>query len=102
MRRAVLASRLRIHTSLVHAGGESMRKVLWGTLAIAIAASLALVATAVGAGSARRAIAGCAVGALTLLTDATWTVGADNPAYPPWFGGDEKKPWKVSNPYSGK
>ena len=30
------------------------------------------------------------------------TVGADNPAYPPWFGGDEKKPWKVSNPYSGK
>ena len=34
---------------------------------------------------------------------ATLTVGADNPAYPPWFGGDEKtKPWKVSDPYSGK
>jgi polar amino acid transport system substrate-binding protein len=34
---------------------------------------------------------------------ATLTIGADNPAYPPWFGGDEKtKPWKVSDPYSGK
>jgi polar amino acid transport system substrate-binding protein len=31
------------------------------------------------------------------------TVGADNPAFPPWFGGAEKtKPWKVSDPYSGK
>lgn len=82
-----------------------MRKVLLGTLAVAIAASLALVATAVGAGSAKTAkaaIPGCAVGSLNLLTDGTLTVGADNPAYPPWFGGDEKKPWKVSNPYSGK
>ena len=34
---------------------------------------------------------------------ATLTIGADNPAFPPWFGGDEKtKPWKVSDPYSGK
>ena len=33
----------------------------------------------------------------------TLTIGADNPAYPPWFGGDEKtKPWKVTDPYSGK
>jgi polar amino acid transport system substrate-binding protein len=31
------------------------------------------------------------------------TIGADNPAFPPWFGGAEKtKPWKVSDPYSGK
>ena len=37
------------------------------------------------------------------LRRATLTVGADNPAFPPWFGGDEKtKPWKVSDPYSGK
>ena len=34
---------------------------------------------------------------------ATLTIGADNPAFPPWFGGAEKtKPWKVSDPYSGK
>ena len=31
------------------------------------------------------------------------TIGADNPAFPPWFGGDQKtKPWKISDPYSGK
>ena len=30
------------------------------------------------------------------------TVGTDNPAFPPWFGGNEKSPWKVSDPYSGQ
>jgi len=30
------------------------------------------------------------------------TVGTDNPAYPPWFGGNEKAPWKISDPRSGK
>ena len=30
------------------------------------------------------------------------TVGTDNPAFPPWFGGSEKAPWKVSDPYSGQ
>jgi polar amino acid transport system substrate-binding protein len=30
------------------------------------------------------------------------TVGTDNPAFPPWFGGAENAPWKVSNPYSGQ
>jgi polar amino acid transport system substrate-binding protein len=32
------------------------------------------------------------------------TIGTDNPAYPPWFGGDPAKssPWKVSDPNSGK
>ncbi len=41
---------------------------------------------------------------LGLLDDAgNLTIGADNPAFPPWFGGDEKtKPWKFSDPYSGK
>lgn len=82
-----------------------MRKVLLGSLALAACASLALVATAVGAGSAttaKTAIPGCATGSLNLLKDGVLTVGADNPAYPPWFGGAEKKPWKVSDPYSGK
>src|SRR5581483_8780781 len=30
------------------------------------------------------------------------TVGTDNPAYPPWFGGDAGHGWKVSDPTSGK
>ncbi len=59
----------------------------------------------------RRALGGCRAGcdpglrpaSLTLVSDGTLTIGADNPAFPPWFGGAEKtKPWKVSDPYSGK
>jgi polar amino acid transport system substrate-binding protein len=79
-----------------------MRKALLTTLAVVGAVSLALVATATASRSSAAAIPGCAVGSLNLLEDGVLTVGADNPAYPPWFGGAEKKPWKVSNPYSGK
>ena len=83
-----------------------MRKLLIPSLALAAAAALALAATAAGArtsGAAQAAIPGCAKGSLDLLEDGVLTVGADNPAFPPWFGGDEKtKPWKVTDPYSGK
>ncbi|MFL5980378.1 MAG: ABC transporter substrate-binding protein [Gaiellaceae bacterium] len=44
----------------------------------------------------------CAKGDLPLVTAGQLTVGTDNPAYPPWFGGDEKSPWKVSDPRSGQ
>ena len=37
-----------------------------------------------------------------LINAGELTVGTDNPAYPPWFGGSEKSPWKVSNPASGQ
>jgi polar amino acid transport system substrate-binding protein len=83
-----------------------MRKALIASLALA--AALVVAATATGhstAPAAAAAIPGCAKDKLGLLDSdsATLTVGADNPAYPPWFGGDEKtKPWKVSDPYSGK
>ena len=83
-----------------------MRTALIASLALA--AALVLAATATGrsnAPAAAAAIPGCAKDKLGLLDSdsATLTVGADNPAYPPWFGGDEKtKPWKVSDPYSGK
>jgi polar amino acid transport system substrate-binding protein len=77
-----------------------MRKALIGTLALA--AALALAATAAGGRTAKTVIAGCDPGSLPLLDSGTLTIGADNPAYPPWFGGAEKKPWKVSDPYSGK
>lgn len=79
-----------------------MRKTLVTSLALIVGAALALVATATGAQSSASAIPGCSVASLDLLKSGTLTVGADNPAYPPWFGGAEKKPWKVSNPYSGK
>ena len=80
-----------------------MRKLLIPSLGLAAAAVLALAATATAARTAPAAIPGCAVGSLNLVEDGTFTVGADNPAFPPWFGGAEKtKPWKVSDPYSGK
>src|SRR5690348_17981735 len=44
----------------------------------------------------------CAKGSLNLVTAGHLTVGTDNPAYPPWYGGTPKSPWKVSDPTSGK
>ena len=83
-----------------------MRKTLISSLVAAAAAALAVAATATGArttGAAPAAIPGCAKGSLNLVEDGVLTIGADNPAFPPWFGGAEKtKPWKVSDPYSGK
>jgi polar amino acid transport system substrate-binding protein len=83
-----------------------MRKTLISSLVVAAAAALAVAATATGArttGAAPAAIPGCAKGSLNLVEDGVLTIGADNPAFPPWFGGAETtKPWKVSDPYSGK
>jgi polar amino acid transport system substrate-binding protein len=59
--------------------------------------------TAPAASAAAAGITGCEKDKLGLHEDGTLTIGADNPAFPPWFGGAEKtKPWKVSDPYSGK
>jgi polar amino acid transport system substrate-binding protein len=54
------------------------------------------------AGGTTTAAASCDKADLNLVTDGQLTVGTDNPAYPPWFGGDEKAPWKISNPASGE
>jgi polar amino acid transport system substrate-binding protein len=45
-----------------------------------------------------------AIDQLTLVNPGQLTVGTDNPAYPPWFGGTPPKgsKWKVSDPASGK
>jgi polar amino acid transport system substrate-binding protein len=83
-----------------------MRKLSLAGLALAVTAALAVAAAATAARStsaAPAAIPGCATGSLNLIEDGVLTIGADNPAFPPWFGGGEKtKPWKVSDPYSGK
>lgn len=45
----------------------------------------------------------CAKESLNLVNPGQLTIGTDNPAFPPWWGGGEtRKPWKTSNPYSGK
>jgi polar amino acid transport system substrate-binding protein len=44
----------------------------------------------------------CTKASLPLVNAGELTVGTDNPAYPPWFGGTPKSPWKVSDPNSGE
>jgi polar amino acid transport system substrate-binding protein len=83
-----------------------MRKLFVPSLVLVAAAGLAVAATALGARStaaAPAAIPGCAPGSLNLIEDGVLTIGTDNPAFPPWYGGGERtKPWKLSDPYSGK
>lgn len=82
-----------------------MRKAVIISFVVAAAAALTVAASATGAGSsaaASGAVPGCSIASLDLLKENKLTVGADNPAFPPWFGGAEKDPWKVSNPFSRK
>jgi polar amino acid transport system substrate-binding protein len=44
----------------------------------------------------------CSKSDLNLVSAGKLTVGTDNPAYPPWFGGTAHSPWKVSDPRSGQ
>lgn len=78
-----------------------MRKVLTAVSVLTVLVALVAATTATGA-SRSAAIPGCASGSLNLVSSGYLTVGTDNPAFPPWFGGDPKKPWKVSDPRSGK
>jgi polar amino acid transport system substrate-binding protein len=75
-----------------------MRKALL----VALAAALAAAGTASGDRETAVAIPGCAVDSLNLQSEGKLTIGADNPAFPPWFGGKPKNPWKVSDPRSGQ
>jgi polar amino acid transport system substrate-binding protein len=78
-----------------------MRKL--AALALPVAAlSLLAAGLAQGRQAAPALTGACAKGNLTLVSKGELTVGTDNPAYPPWFGGKEKSPWKVSDPRSGK
>jgi polar amino acid transport system substrate-binding protein len=78
-------------------------------LAILLVAALAFLAAGCGGSSnessgsgATTSAASCDKGDLNLVTDGRLTIGTDNPAYPPWFGGTEKAPWKISDPRSGQ
>jgi polar amino acid transport system substrate-binding protein len=81
-----------------------MRKVLI-PLAVVVAA---LAAASVG-GRGEVAVAApdatsCAKADLKLVKDGQLSIGTDNPAFPPWFGGGEIKgtPWKINDPATGK
>jgi polar amino acid transport system substrate-binding protein len=77
----------------------------------AAAAALALLAVALAAacGSTKKSSSpsgttssSCAKGSLNLVSPGKLTIGTDNPAFPPWYGGAPGHGWKVSDPYSGK
>ncbi|HSB38726.1 MAG TPA: ABC transporter substrate-binding protein [Gaiellaceae bacterium] len=70
-----------------------------------------LAAVAAGCGSTKESSSGstgttsaasCAKSDLNLVSAGKLTVGTDNPAFPPWFGGTPHAPWKVSDPRSGE
>jgi polar amino acid transport system substrate-binding protein len=72
-----------------------------------LVASLAVVAA--GCGSKKESASGttttassCSKDDLNLVTTDQLTIGTDNPAFPPWFGGTPHKPWQVSDPNSGE
>lgn len=69
-------------------------------LLVTVAAPAAVL---VAAASASAAAPVCPVSSLPLVKKGTLTIGTDNPAYPPWFGGGEKnKPWQINDPSTGK
>jgi polar amino acid transport system substrate-binding protein len=75
-----------------------------------VAVAIALLAVlAAGCGSTKKSSSGstgttasCAKGDLNLVSAGTLTIGTDNPAFPPWYGGTPHKPWQVSDPRSGE
>ncbi len=76
------------------------------SFALLLVAALAFAAAGCGGSSNKSSgsssSASCDKGDLNLVNAGQLTVGTDNPAYPPWFGGNEKAPWKVSDPRSGE
>jgi polar amino acid transport system substrate-binding protein len=78
-------------------------------LAATLVALLAVIAAGCGStkktsatGTAGATTSSCAKNDLNLVKAGQLTVGTDNPAFPPWFGGTPKSPWKVSDPRSGE
>src|SRR5207237_8042016 len=77
------------------------RKVRVARLALRVTA-LAAACGATTRKSASGSKPSCPRSARNLVTAGKLTVGTDNPAFPPWFGGTPKSPWKVSDPRSGQ
>jgi polar amino acid transport system substrate-binding protein len=64
----------------------------------------ALVAATAAQGTTSKVPASCQRANLDLVKDGVLTIGTDNPAYPPWFGGGEIKgsKWQINDPSTGK
>jgi polar amino acid transport system substrate-binding protein len=84
-----------------------MRRVVGLTLLLALVVGAAATVGRTSppeATAARAATCKGAVDTLNLVNAGQLTIGTDNPAYPPWFGGTPAKgsKWKIGDPTSGK
>jgi polar amino acid transport system substrate-binding protein len=81
--------------------------------AVCVLAVLGLALLAAGCGGSKKAATtivtaestdACAHNNLPVVTPGKLTIGTDNPAFPPWFGGGTTKgsPWKINDPSTGK
>jgi len=89
----------------MHANPVTSRKASMRTRLLLIAAAAAVAAVAGTVGHARASSSAvCSPASEHLVTSGQLTIGTDNPAYPPWYGGTPAKgsKWKVSDPTSGK
>ena len=78
-----------------------MRRALFGLALTTLV--LAFAATATGGPNEPAAIPGCAKSSLNLIEDGKLSLGTDNPAFDPWFGGGSKsKDWEINDPSTGK
>jgi polar amino acid transport system substrate-binding protein len=77
-----------------------MRKRL--ILLLTPVAALAAIAVSASVAASPNASAAAAAACPT-VTDGQLTIGTDNPAYPPWFGGGTtSSSWKINDPSTGK
>jgi polar amino acid transport system substrate-binding protein len=79
-----------------------MKKVVAAALALVVVALAAACGSTKKTASSGGGSQSCSKNDLNLVTTGKLTVGTDNPAFPPWFGGTPKAPWKVSDPRSGQ
>src|SRR5580765_7716594 len=75
-----------------------------GRVAAIVAVALVAALSATVASGRVHSSASAAACANDVLDAGTLAIGTDNPAYPPWFGGGQKKgtPWKINDPSTGK
>jgi polar amino acid transport system substrate-binding protein len=80
-----------------------MRKIVIAAAALVVLGVTAAFASTPSQAS-HTAVAGCAKDTLNLVSEGNLTIGTDNPAYPPWFGGGSPKgsSWKINDPRTGK
>jgi polar amino acid transport system substrate-binding protein len=70
-------------------------------LILSLASAVSVAVVAIGTNAAAHPTAQAA--SCPTVTDGQLTIGTDNPAFPPWYGGGSKtSKWKINDPSTGK